>query len=167
MDDPGNPPCAACPAQPAPPRSGGTWHPRPLAAAWPRSLSWPATWGRRTEETEEGRGVLTGAEAVPGPADRSAVVTSAEAGGPGGPGRHRMSGARSASARTVPSVPVPVPVPVPVGRGVALSPNGLDVTVPANADGDVGDLVAFVPHFERGGPARGRAAVDRPGSGAD
>ncbi|WAU83230.1 copper chaperone PCu(A)C [Streptomyces sp. Qhu-G9] len=68
-----------------------------------------------------------------------------------------MTGARSASARTV------APVPVPAGASIAMSPSGLDVIVPANADWQAGDLVTFTLHFERGGPVKYPAVVVRPG----
>ncbi|MET9559434.1 copper chaperone PCu(A)C [Streptomyces tauricus] len=94
-----------------------------------------------------------------GSADRLLKVTSTEADGATSLSRHRMTGARSASARTVTSVPVPA------GGSIAMSPNSLDVIVPANADWQVGDLVTFTLHFERSGAVRSDAVVDRPGQG--
>ncbi|MBV1939076.1 copper chaperone PCu(A)C [Streptomyces sp. BV286] len=92
-----------------------------------------------------------------GSADRLLKVTSAQADGAARLSSHRMTGARSAAARTVASVPVPA------GASIAMSPSGLDVIVPANADWQAGDLVTFTLHFERGGPVKYPAVVVRPG----
>ncbi|WP_221356321.1 copper chaperone PCu(A)C [Streptomyces beigongshangae] len=96
-----------------------------------------------------------------GSGDRLLKVTSAEVDGAASLSRHRMTGARSASARTVDSVPVPA------GDSVTMSPGGLDVVVPADPDWEIGDLVAFTLHFERSGPVRSEAVVDRPGQGGN
>ncbi|WP_235455602.1 hypothetical protein [Streptomyces olivochromogenes] len=48
-----------------------------------------------------------------------------------------MTGARTASARTLASVSVPA------GSSLAMSPYRLDVTVPANAGWQAGDLGMF------------------------
>ncbi|MFE1797935.1 copper chaperone PCu(A)C [Streptomyces sp. NPDC059517] len=92
-----------------------------------------------------------------GSADRLLKVTFTETGGATTLSRHRMTGARSASARTVTSVPVAA------GDSISMSPNSLDVIVPVNADWRIGDLVTFTLHFERSGTVRSDAVVDRPG----
>jgi copper(I)-binding protein len=91
-----------------------------------------------------------------GSADRLLKVTSAEAAGPATLSGHRMTGARTASARTLASVAVPA------GGGLAMSPDGVDVVVPANPDWRSGDLVPFTLHFERGGAVETLAVVVRP-----
>ncbi|MEU6064896.1 MULTISPECIES: hypothetical protein [Streptomyces] len=68
-----------------------------------------------------------------------------------------MTGARTASARTV------ALVSVPVGSSLAMPPYSLDVTVPANAAWQAGDLVMFALHFDRGGAVKFPAVVVRPG----
>ncbi|KAF5991198.1 copper chaperone PCu(A)C [Streptomyces sp. WAC00263] len=84
-------------------------------------------------------------------------VTSRAVDGAGTLSRHRMTGTRSASAQTVASVAVPA------GGSLAMSPYGLDVTVPAKAGRQAGDLVSFTLHFERGGAVETLAVVVRPG----
>ncbi|MEW2565909.1 copper chaperone PCu(A)C [Streptomyces sp. NPDC047070] len=91
-----------------------------------------------------------------GSADRLLKVTATGAGATT-LSRHRMTAARSASARTVTSVPVPA------GASISMSPNSLDVIVPVDADWRIGDLVTFTLHFERSGAVRSDAVVDRPG----
>ncbi|MFD6287956.1 copper chaperone PCu(A)C [Streptomyces sp. NPDC060205] len=92
-----------------------------------------------------------------GSADRLLKVTAAGTGGATTLSRHRMTGAASASARTVTSVPVPA------GADISMSPDSLDVIVPVDPDWRIGDLVTFTLHFERGGTVRTDAVVDRPG----
>ncbi|MFD7370194.1 copper chaperone PCu(A)C [Streptomyces mirabilis] len=92
-----------------------------------------------------------------GSADRLLKVTSRAVDGVGTLSRHRMTGTRSASAQTVASVAVPA------GGTLAMSPYGLDVTVPAKAGRQAGDLVSFTLHFERGGAVKTLAVVVRPG----
>ncbi|MFJ8934889.1 copper chaperone PCu(A)C [Streptomyces sp. NPDC102365] len=94
-----------------------------------------------------------------GSADRLLKVTATGTDGATRLSRHRMTGARSASARTVTSVPVPA------GDSISMSPDSLDVIVPANPGWEIGDLVTFTLHFERGGAVRSVAVVDRPGQG--
>ncbi|MFD9433476.1 copper chaperone PCu(A)C [Streptomyces sp. NPDC060002] len=93
-----------------------------------------------------------------GSADRLLKVTTAEAGA-GSPrlSRHLMTGTNSASARPVGSVTVPA------GESLDMSPNGLDVILPAKQGWRSGDLVAFTLHFEHGGAVRTLAVVVRPG----
>ncbi|MFJ4978168.1 copper chaperone PCu(A)C [Streptomyces coeruleorubidus] len=92
-----------------------------------------------------------------GSGDRLLKVTSADVDGAAAFGRHRMTGTSSGAAETVASVAVPA------GESIAMSPYGLDVILPANADWKVGDLVEFMLHFERSGAVRTLAVVDRPG----
>ncbi|MEV7242872.1 copper chaperone PCu(A)C [Streptomyces sp. NPDC093248] len=92
-----------------------------------------------------------------GSADRLLKVTSPKADGALRLSRHRMTGGRSASSQTVPSVTVPA------GDSLAMSPNSLDVTVPAKAGWHSGDLVAFTLHFERSGAVKTLAVVVRAG----
>ncbi|KQV94406.1 copper chaperone PCu(A)C [Streptomyces sp. Root369] len=92
-----------------------------------------------------------------GSEDRLLKVTSAEAGGDTSLSRHRMVTDNTASSQTVTSVPVPA------GDSLAMSPSGLDVLVPANAEWQAGDLVAFTLHFERSGAVENLAVVVRPG----
>ncbi|MEV1068685.1 copper chaperone PCu(A)C [Streptomyces sp. NPDC050263] len=93
-----------------------------------------------------------------GSADRLLKVTSAEAGtGASRLSRHRMAGTGSASAQTVDSVAVAA------GESLAMSPNGLDVIVPAKPGWESGDLVSFALHFEHSGTVRTLAVVVRPG----
>ncbi|MGX5181628.1 copper chaperone PCu(A)C [Streptomyces avermitilis] len=92
-----------------------------------------------------------------GSADRLLKVTSRAVDGAGTFSRHRMTGARSASAQTVASVAVPA------GGSLAMSPHGLDVTVPANAGWQAGDLVSFTLRFARSGAVKTLAVVVRPG----
>ncbi|MEU1183399.1 copper chaperone PCu(A)C [Streptomyces sp. NPDC005820] len=93
-----------------------------------------------------------------GSADRLLKVTTAE-GGADTPtlSRHVMTGANTASDRTVDSVAVPA------GDSLAMSPAGLDVVVPAKKDWKSGDLVAFTLHFEHSGAVQTLAVVVRPG----
>ncbi|MFD5792379.1 copper chaperone PCu(A)C [Streptomyces diastatochromogenes] len=93
-----------------------------------------------------------------GSADRLLKVTSAEvADGALALSRHRMTGARSASAQTVPSATVPA------GDTLAMSPTSLDVIVPAKAGWQSGDLVEFTLHFEHSGAVKTPAVVVRAG----
>jgi copper(I)-binding protein len=92
-----------------------------------------------------------------GSADRLLKVTSRGVDGAGILSRHSMTGARAASAQTVASVVVPA------GGSLAMSPYGLDVTVPAKAGRQAGDLVSFTLHFERSGAVKTLAVVVRPG----
>ncbi|MER5430590.1 copper chaperone PCu(A)C [Streptomyces sp. NPDC002588] len=102
-----------------------------------------------------------------GSADRLLEVTSGEAGetweaGAGTPtlSRHVMTGGNAASDQAVASVAVPA------GESLAMSPDGLDVIVPARKDWQAGDLVAFTLHFEHAGAVRTLAVVVRPGRDA-
>jgi hypothetical protein len=92
-----------------------------------------------------------------GSADRLLKVTSTEADGAVTLSRHRMTGGRSASAQTVASVTVPA------GDSLAMSPNSLDVTVPAKTGWQSGDLVTFTLHFEHSGAVKTLAVVVRAG----
>ncbi|MGW1674512.1 copper chaperone PCu(A)C [Streptomyces sp. NPDC002324] len=92
-----------------------------------------------------------------GSADRLLKVTSDDVQGAGSLSRHRMTGTSSAVSGTVASVAVPA------GGTLTMSPTGLDVILPANADWKVGDLVDFTLHFEHSGAVRALAVVDRPG----
>ncbi|MET7908353.1 copper chaperone PCu(A)C [Streptomyces avermitilis] len=93
-----------------------------------------------------------------GAADRLLKVTSAEAGA-GTPtlSRHVMTSGNSASDRTVASVAVPA------GDSLAMSPDAVDVIVPAKKDWQSGDLVSFTLHFEHSGAVKTLAVVVRPG----
>ena len=94
-----------------------------------------------------------------GSGDRLLKVTSAQVDGAPSLSSHRMTGASSATGRTVASVRVPA------GDSIAMSPNSVDVIVPANADWQIGDLLTFTLHFERSGAVSSSAVVDRPGQG--
>ncbi|WP_155056632.1 hypothetical protein [Streptomyces blattellae] len=49
------------------------------------------------------------------------------------------------------------------GGSVVMSPTGLDVILPANADWKAGDLGDFALHFEHSGAVRVPSVVVRPG----
>jgi copper(I)-binding protein len=93
-----------------------------------------------------------------GSADRLLKVTTAEAGA-GAPtlSRHLMTSGNTATDQTVDSVAVPA------GDSVAMSPDGLDVIVPAKRGWQSGDLVAFTLHFEHSGAVKTLAVLVRPG----
>jgi copper(I)-binding protein len=93
-----------------------------------------------------------------GAADRLLKVTTAEA-GDGTPtlSRHVMTSCNTASDQTVASVAVPA------GDTVAMSPNSVDVIVPAKKGWQPGDLVAFTLHFEHSGAVQTLAVMVRPG----
>ncbi|MGQ4384776.1 copper chaperone PCu(A)C [Streptomyces sp. SAS_270] len=95
-----------------------------------------------------------------GAGDRLLKVTSTEA-GTGRPtlSRHAMTSSNTASDQTVNSAAVPA------GESLAMSPDGLDVTVPAKKGWQPGDLVSFTLHFERSGAVKILAVVVRPGQG--
>ncbi|MFD4600536.1 copper chaperone PCu(A)C [Streptomyces sp. NPDC058464] len=92
-----------------------------------------------------------------GSADRLVKVASAEVDGAVTLSRHRMTGSRSAYAQTVGSVAVEA------GDSLAMSPDGLDVIVPANTDWQPGDLVPFTLYFEHSGAVRTLTVVVGPG----
>jgi copper(I)-binding protein len=89
--------------------------------------------------------------------DRLVGVTSSETGGQISLSRHRMAGSGAAYRDTVDSVTVPA------GGGLAMSPEGVDVTLRPKAGWRAGDLVAFTLHFERSGTVETLAVVVRPG----
>ncbi|WP_405624281.1 copper chaperone PCu(A)C [Streptomyces sp. NBC_00076] len=89
--------------------------------------------------------------------DRLLKVIAAEVDGATRLSRHRMVTANTASDQTVASVAVPA------GGTLAMSPTGIVVILPANADWKAGDLVDFTLHFEHSGAVRALAVVDRPG----
>lgn len=90
-----------------------------------------------------------------GSGDRLLKVTSDE--GVGTLSRHRTTGARSAASETVASIAVSA------GDSIVMSPTGVDVVLPANAEWALGDLVGFTLRFEHSGVVRALAVVDRPG----
>lgn len=96
-----------------------------------------------------------------GSTDRLLGVTS-----PGVPGgvtlaRHRMGGGATAYRASIASVEIPA------GRTVAMSPHGMDLTVPVPAGvWRAGDRVSFTLTFRRGGRVRTSAVVVRAGTAA-
>lgn len=94
-----------------------------------------------------------------GSADRLLSVSSPDV--PGGVtlSRHRMTGESAAYRETIDSVAVPE------GTALALSPDGVDLTLSgASARWRPGDLVPFTLDFRRGGRIEVFAVVVRPGT---
>ncbi|MDF3148230.1 MULTISPECIES: copper chaperone PCu(A)C [unclassified Streptomyces] len=89
--------------------------------------------------------------------DRLLKVTSSAVRDDATLSRHRMTNGRMAYAQTVDSARVPA------GRGLAMSPYGLDVTLRAEPGWRTGTYVPFTLHFERGGRIEVQAMVVRPG----
>lgn len=90
--------------------------------------------------------------------DRLVGMTSSATGGEIALSRHRTADGAIAYKADVASVVVPA------GRELSMSPEGLDVTLPAEAGWQAGDLVPFTLHFERSGAVRTIAVVVRPRS---
>ncbi|MFG2797880.1 copper chaperone PCu(A)C [Streptomyces pseudovenezuelae] len=94
-----------------------------------------------------------------GSGDRLIRVTSPAA--PGGItlARHRMNEGNGAYRTGIDSVEIPA------GGSLAMSPQGVDLTVPATAgEWSSGDLVPFTLEFRRSGRVKVLAVVVRPGS---
>ncbi|MDT0438169.1 MULTISPECIES: copper chaperone PCu(A)C [Streptomyces] len=73
--------------------------------------------------------------------------------------RHRMTGGNGAYRSPIASVAVAA------GESLAMSPTGVDLTVPVPEGGwSAGDLVTFTLEFRRGGTVESVAVVVRPGS---
>lgn len=90
--------------------------------------------------------------------DRLVGVTSSATSGEITLSRHRMADGAIAYKTDVASVVVPA------GRELAMSPDGLDVTLRAKAGWQAGDLLPFTLRFERGGSVQTIAVVVRPRS---
>lgn len=73
--------------------------------------------------------------------------------------QHRMRQGNAAYRAEIDSVQVPA------GQRLAMSPKGVDLTVPVPSDGwRSGDLVSFTLEFRRGGPVKALAVVVPPAS---
>ncbi|WP_416955785.1 copper chaperone PCu(A)C [Streptomyces sp. Agncl-13] len=90
--------------------------------------------------------------------DRLVGVTSSATGGEIALSRHRMADGAIAYKADVASVVVSA------GRELSMSPEGLDVTLRAEAGWQAGDLVPFTLRFERSGAVKTIAVVVRPRS---
>ncbi|MFF4500976.1 copper chaperone PCu(A)C [Streptomyces sp. NPDC001401] len=90
--------------------------------------------------------------------DRLVGVTSSATSGRITLSRHRMIGGGVAARADVSSAAVPA------GGEVSMSPDGLDVTLTAEARMRAGDLVPFTLRFERSGSVETLAVVIRPRS---
>nr|WSY54808.1 copper chaperone PCu(A)C [Streptomyces sp. NBC_00886] len=90
--------------------------------------------------------------------DRLVGVTSSVMGGEIVLSCHRMADGAAACKADVASVVVAA------GRELFMSPEGLDVTLRAEAGWQAGDLVPFTLHFERSGAVKTIAVVVRPRS---
>ncbi|MEV6949274.1 copper chaperone PCu(A)C [Streptomyces sp. NPDC051172] len=96
---------------------------------------------------------------VGGADDRLVRVTSSATSGEPDLSRHRMLGGGAAASKAdVTSVAVPA------GRGLSMSPVGLDVTLTPKARLRSGDLVPFTLHFEHSAAVKTLAVVVRPTS---
>ncbi|MEV7977595.1 copper chaperone PCu(A)C [Streptomyces sp. NPDC086519] len=94
-----------------------------------------------------------------GSADRLTRVTSRDVTGAVTLGRHRMNDGNAAYRATVDSVGIPA------GGSVTMSPQGVDLAVPAPAGKwNSGDLVPFVLEFRHSGRVKVLAVAVRPGS---
>ncbi|WSK58913.1 copper chaperone PCu(A)C [Streptomyces sp. NBC_01281] len=94
-----------------------------------------------------------------GSADRLLSVTSPDVRGGATLTRHRMTGGGAAYRETIESVAIPE------GTALAMSPDGVDLTVTAGtARWRPGDLVPFTLDFRRGGRIEVFAVVVRPGT---
>ncbi|MFI6339632.1 copper chaperone PCu(A)C [Streptomyces sp. NPDC050535] len=94
-----------------------------------------------------------------GSADRLIRVTSPAAPGGVALAQHRMKGESTAYRATLDSVPVPA------GDSLAMSPDGVDLTVSAPArKWSAGDLVPFTLEFRHSGRVKVLAVVVRPGT---
>ncbi|MFF0139500.1 copper chaperone PCu(A)C [Streptomyces sp. NPDC005227] len=94
-----------------------------------------------------------------GSADRLLSISSPDA--PGGVtlSRHRMTGGSAAFRETIESVAIPE------GTALAMSPDGVDLTLSAaTVRWRPGDLVPFTLDFRRGGSIEVFAVVVRPGT---
>ncbi|MFD5653410.1 copper chaperone PCu(A)C [Streptomyces sp. NPDC127039] len=94
-----------------------------------------------------------------GSADTLVRVTARGVSGEVTLSRHRMNEGNSAYRAETDSVSVAA------GGSLAMSPHGVDLTVPVPSDPwRTGDLVTFTLEFRRGGPVQVPAVVVRPGS---
>ncbi|MFJ7182322.1 copper chaperone PCu(A)C [Streptomyces massasporeus] len=96
-----------------------------------------------------------------GSADTLIRATAREAPGDVTLSRHRMARGNAAYRSLIDSVSVAA------GETLAMSPHGVDLTVPVRpGQWRPGDLVWFTLHFRHSGPVRVVGAVVRPGSAA-
>ncbi|MEU9635828.1 copper chaperone PCu(A)C [Streptomyces tendae] len=95
---------------------------------------------------------------VGGSQDRLVRVTSSDVTEGISLSSHRMTAGGAAYRRPTESLPVPA------GGTLDMSPHSSDVTVPAAAGWETGDLVPFTLHFEHSGRMKVLAVVVRPGS---
>ncbi|MFI7390782.1 copper chaperone PCu(A)C [Streptomyces tendae] len=93
-----------------------------------------------------------------GARDRLMEVTSSDVTDGIALSTHRMTAGGAAYRRPAESLPVPA------DGTLDMSPHSSDVTVPAAARWETGDLVPFTLHFEHSGPVEVLAVVVRPGS---
>ncbi|MEU6668492.1 copper chaperone PCu(A)C [Streptomyces sp. NPDC046727] len=94
-----------------------------------------------------------------GSADRLVAVTSTDAPGGVSLARHRMRSGTTAYRSSIDSIEIRA------GKSVAMSPYGVDLTVPAPAkEWRSGDLVHFTLTFSRSGRVTLPAVVVRPGT---
>ncbi|WP_327229330.1 copper chaperone PCu(A)C [Streptomyces murinus] len=94
-----------------------------------------------------------------GSADTLLRITARDVPGPVTLSQHRMKPGNAAYRSALDSVSVPP------GEGLAMSPTGVDLTVPVPSKAwHTGDRVPFTLEFRRGGPVRVLAAVVRPGT---
>lgn len=91
-----------------------------------------------------------------GAQDRLTAVTSSDVAEGISLSSHRMTAGKAAYRQRADSLPVPA------GGTLDMSPHSSDVTVPATAAWEAGDLVPFTLHFEHSGPVEVLAAVVRP-----
>ncbi|WP_282082556.1 copper chaperone PCu(A)C [Streptomyces tendae] len=93
-----------------------------------------------------------------GARDRLMSVTSSDVTDGIALSTHRMTAGGAAYRRPAESLPVPA------YGALDMSPHSSDVTVPAAARWETGDLVPFTLHFQHSGPVEVLAVVVRPGS---
>ncbi|MFJ4833793.1 copper chaperone PCu(A)C [Streptomyces sp. NPDC088747] len=94
-----------------------------------------------------------------GSADTLVRVTARGVSGDVTLSQHRMRQGNTAYGATIDSVSVAA------GDGLAMSPSGVDLTVPVRSGGwRSGDLVSFTLEFRRSGPVKALAVVVKPGS---
>ncbi|MFD7711988.1 copper chaperone PCu(A)C [Streptomyces sp. NPDC059786] len=94
-----------------------------------------------------------------GAADTLVRITARDVSGEVTLSRHRMRQGNAAYGSEVDSVSVAA------GDTLAMSPSGLDLTVPVPSGGwRSGDLVSFTLEFRRSGPVESLAVVVRPGT---
>jgi copper(I)-binding protein len=94
-----------------------------------------------------------------GSADTLVRITARDVPGDVTLSRHRMEQGNAAYRSEIDSVSVAA------GDSLAMSPSGIDLTVPVSSNAwRSGDLVPFTLEFRRSGPVRVLAAVVRPGA---